>query len=153
MNTHLDRSSEPQKISETDEIEGDKWMDIDDGKILNVELSENENFIDYIMNNNLIKDNWGLDASNIDDSNNFDKQTVYFVLKKCPLFINIIKKIKEIICLTADLKLIIIIINLFDLFNLIQFGETLRFSKLKLHHQTKDVVNIKLKNKNIYRER
>ena len=92
MNTRLDRPSELEEISEMDETEGDKWMDIDDDETLNVEHNENENFIDYVTSNDLIKDNWDLDVSNIDDSNSIDEQAVYVVLKKCRSFVNIIRK-------------------------------------------------------------
>ena len=78
-----------------DEAEGDKGMNIDNDEALNVEQNEDENdehFIDHVTNNNLIKDNWDLDVSNIDDSNSIDKQVVYVILKKCRSFVNIIRK-------------------------------------------------------------
>ena len=88
-----DRSNEPinavQNVDEVDEFdEDDNWMDVDQGE--NTNLENDENFFDYVVNNNSIIDNW--ESINENDINSFQKEKIYLLMKKCRLIINITKK-------------------------------------------------------------
>ncbi|CAF4584770.1 unnamed protein product, partial [Didymodactylos carnosus] len=78
---------EQEYFSNIDVIEGDEIMNIDDDQLLNIEANEknngDEDFIDYMINNSLITDNWNLDISSNDDADPIDKKEIYIVMKKC----------------------------------------------------------------------
>ncbi|CAF1578529.1 unnamed protein product, partial [Didymodactylos carnosus] len=87
---------EQEYFSNIDVIEGDEIMNIDDDQLLNIEANEKDNgdedFIDYMINNSLITDNWNLDISSNDDAELIDKKEIYILMKKCRSFISMINK-------------------------------------------------------------
>jgi hypothetical protein len=71
-------------------------MDFDDEEPSNIiehddELND-ESFIDYMMNNNLLKDDWDLNIYSNDYSHNMDKKIILEVIKKCRSLITALKQ-------------------------------------------------------------